>query len=131
MTGTIELMQPVTVAESSVPETLPKPCGYQMLVALPEKQDKTKGGLYMPEDTRDIDYRRSIVVQVVAQGPLCYRDPERFPTGPWCKVGDWIMIAVHVGSSSFRVKGDNREFRILNDDQPLAVVSGPDVVERV
>ena len=106
-----------------------RPVGYQMLISLPPKQEKA-GALFIPEDRRDIDYRRSIVVQVVAMGEQCYV-PDRYPRGPWCRIGDWVMIPSYAGSSSFKIKGHDSEYRIINEDQILAVVTGPDQVERV
>lgn len=129
--GTTEftgLIIPATPAKKAV--KIPTPCGYHLVIALPPKTEKV-GSLYKPQENADIDYRRSIVVEVVAMGVHAYQDKERYPYGPWCKVGDWIMIGTHVGSSSFKIPGDDREFRIIMEDQPMAVVEGPESVERV
>jgi co-chaperonin GroES (HSP10) len=60
---------------------------------------------------------------VLAMGPDCYRDKERYPDGPWCKVNDWIMFARYAGS---RIKIDGGEIRLLNDDEVLATIDSPE-----
>lgn len=108
------------------------PCGFKMLVALAPREEK-KGAIYMPQDRAEIENRRDICVEVIEQGSACYADRDRYPTGPWCKVGDWVMIASHVGSTPFTLKSDplKREYRIINEDQPLAVVTNTGELERV
>lgn len=106
------------------------PTGWRILVGLPEKQDKV-GGLYMPQDRRDINHRYVLAVKVLAMGDLCYKDKEKFPTGAWCKVGDWIQIGA-LNGDPFKMPGcGDREFRLINDDMVAAVVTGPDAVERI
>jgi co-chaperonin GroES (HSP10) len=55
-------------------------------------------------------------------GPHCY-DKERYPEGPWCKKGDWIIFARYAGS---RIRIDGGEIRLLNDDEVLATVENPE-----
>lgn len=106
------------------------PTGWRILVGLPEKQDKV-GGLYVPEDRRDINHRYVLTVKVLAMGDLCYKDKDKFPSGPWCKVGDWIQIGA-LNGDPFKMKSHgNREFRLINDDMVQAVVTGPEAVERI
>jgi co-chaperonin GroES (HSP10) len=101
-----------------------------MLIGIKRKEDK-KGSIFMPQERADVEMRRNICVEVIAQGPDCYKDRERYPNGPWCKVGDWVLVPEHVGQRAFKVDGDDREYRIINEDSILAVVDNPEVVERV
>ena len=57
------------------------------------------------------------------QGSECYKNEERYPNGPWCKKGDWIIFGRYAGSR-FGIEGG--EVRILNDDEIIAVVKDPE-----
>ena len=59
---------------------------------------------------------------ILAMGPQCYKDKERYPEGPWCKVGEWVMFARYAGS---RIKIEGGEIRLLNDDEILATIKSP------
>ena len=61
-------------------------------------------------------------------GPDCYKDEKRFPSGPWCKTGDFILARPNSGT---RLKIHNREFRIINDDSVEGVVQDPRGISRV
>lgn len=106
---------------------LPIPTGFRLLVEMPVLQAKTKGGLYIPEDRKKMDEVAGIVAQVVAMGPDAYKDETRFPTGPWCQVGDFVMFRPYSGS---RADVEGKEYRVINDDTVEAVVAGPDAVQR-
>lgn len=108
-------------------DQLPDPVGYRMLIALPEVQEKTKGGIYMPEDLRKREETASVLGCVLKMGSDCYLDQDRFPNGPHCRVGDWVMIRSYSGT---RFKLGGREFRIINDDVIEAVVADPAKIER-
>lgn len=111
----------------SVLDKLPKPTGYKILVAIPDVQEKTKGGILLPDSLKTKEETASIVAQVIGLGPDCYSDPDRFPSGPYCREGDWIMIRAYSGT---RFKIEGKEFRLLNDDSPEGTLNGPDGVER-
>ena len=64
----------------------------------------------------------------VIQGPDAYSDSERFPNGPWCKEGDWIVMRSYTGT---RIEVHGKEFRIINDDSVEAVIEDPRGVKRV
>jgi chaperonin GroES len=86
-------------------------------------KDKTKGGVILAEDTLERQQVASQVGLVLAMGPDCYKDKERYPDGPWCKVNDWVMFARYAGS---RIKIDGGEIRLLNDDEVLATIDSPE-----
>lgn len=106
---------------------LPVPSGYKLMIRIPKKKDKTSGGIVLPEETRKIEETASILGEVIALGAVAYHDPEKFPTGPWCKPGDFVMFRAYSGTRFF-VRGE--EYRLLNDDQIEAVSPAPEEVHR-
>ena len=106
---------------------LPDPSGFRLLIALPEVEEKTEGGLYCPDERRDAESVASIVGFVLEVGPDAYADKERFPNGPWCKQGDWIVMRAYSGT---RLRIHGKEFRIINDDSVEAVIDDPRGVVR-
>lgn len=101
---------------------LPEPVGYKILIAVPELNEKTDGGVYMPDSLKQAEETASIIGYVLKVGSVAYSDPERFPSGPWCKEGDFIIFRSYSGTR-FKVMG--KEFRIINDDTVEAVVEDP------
>ena len=102
---------------------LPKPTGGRLLVLPFKMKEKTKGGLMLAETTLEKQQVASQVGLVMAMGPDCYKDKERYSDGPWCKVNDWIMFARYAGS---RIKIEGGEMRLLNDDEVLATIDSPE-----
>ena len=107
---------------------LPEPSGYHILVAIPEVEDKFDSGFYKAETTMHFEEVLSTVFFVVKMGPDCYKDDKRFPSGPWCKQGDFILARPNSGT---RLKIHGREFRLINDDSVEAVVDDPRGISRV
>ena len=106
---------------------LPDPSGYRILCAIPEIENKFDSGLVKAEVTVHNEELLTTVLFVAKMGPDCYKDKERFPSGPWCKVGDFILVRPHAGS---RLKIHGREFRIINDDSVEGVVQDPRGISR-
>ena len=102
---------------------LPRPTGWRLLVLPFKMKEKTKGGVILAEDTLERQQIASQVGLVMAMGPQCYKDKERYPEGPWCKEKDWIMFARYAGS---RIKIEGGEMRLLNDDEVLATIDSPE-----
>lgn len=103
-------------------ERLPKPVGYQVLAIKPRIEETTKGGIALPEKTILREESGAVCALVIALGDLAYADERRFPTGPWCKVGDFILTGAYRGS---RFSIEREEFILLNDDQILGIVIDP------
>jgi co-chaperonin GroES (HSP10) len=102
---------------------LPKPTGWKLLCALPEVEDKFSGtDLLKPDSVTKIEEHSTTVLFVIAAGPDAYKDTTKFPNGPWCKEGDFVLVRAYSGTR-FKIHG--REFRLLNDDQVEAVVDDP------
>jgi len=104
----------INLPEEKEEPKLPKPTGWRMIVLPFKMKDKTKGGLVLAETTLERQQVASQVGLVLAMGPDCYKDKERYPKGPWCKVNDWVMFARYAGS---RIKIDGGEMRLLNDKE--------------
>lgn len=106
---------------------LPDPSGYRILCALPDIDEKTAGGLFKSDQTMHHEELLTTVLFVLKIGPDCYKDIARFPSGPWCKQGDFVLVRPHAGT---RVKIHGREFRIINDDSVEGVVDDPRGISR-
>ena len=102
---------------------LPAPTGWRMLILPFKMNEKTKGGLYLGQDTLERQQVGSTCGLILAMGPDCYGDKEKFPEGPWCKKGDWVIFARYAGS---RIQIDGGEVRLLNDDEVLATIDNPE-----
>jgi len=101
---------------------LPEPTGYRLLIALPEIDEKTQGGVIMPDGLVKDESTASIIGFVIKSGPDAYSDKERFPNGAWCKEGDFVIFRSYSGTR-FKVAG--KEFRLINDDTVEGVVDDP------
>ena len=108
---------------------MPEPKGYRMLVAIPDAEKHFDGSLIEKADTTmHREEILSTVFFVIKMGPDCYMDKEKFPTGAWCKEGDFILARPNSGT---RLKIHGREFRLINDDSVEAVVEDPRGITRV
>jgi co-chaperonin GroES (HSP10) len=106
---------------------LPKPQGYRILCAIPEAEKEFDSGILKADETIRHDEILTTVLFVVDLGPDCYKDPERYPTGPWCKKGDFVLVRPNAGT---RLVIHDREFRLINDDSVEAVVEDPRGIKR-
>ena len=106
---------------------LPKPSGYRILCALPEVDEAYDSGIIKADTTINFEEKLATVLFVVELGPDCYADKTRFPNGPWCKQGDFIIVRPNSGT---RLQIHGREFRMINDDVVEAVVQDPRGIKR-
>lgn len=106
---------------------LPKPSGYRILCAIPEIEKEYESGLVKADTTVHFEELLTTVLFVVELGPDCYKDPVRFPTGAWCKKGDFILVRPNAGT---RVVIHGAEFRLINDDSVEAIVQEPRGIRR-
>lgn len=106
---------------------LPKPSGYRILCAIPEIEKEYDSGIVKADATIFNEEALTTVLFVVAMGPDCYKDDKRFPSGPWCNVGDFILVRPHSGS---RLVIHGREFRLINDDSVEGIVDDPRGIRR-
>lgn len=106
---------------------LPIPSGYRILCAIPEAEEEYESGLLKSSDTINFEEKLATVLFVVHLGPDCYKDDKRFPTGPWCKQGDFVIVRPNAGT---RLLIHGREFRLINDDSVESVVQDPRGIKR-
>ena len=104
---------------------LPVPSGWRLLVLPFSPREKTKGGILIAQESLDKLRIATNCGYVLSMGPLAYHDREKFPTGPWCKKGDWVIFARYAGS---RLPIEGGEVRILNDDEVLGTITDPEAV---
>ena len=126
-----EIPEPESVKEPMVSEEvksqLPDPKGWHILVVMPTADKKTKGGILKAESTVREEEISNICGYVLKLGAECYKDPKRFPSGPWCEKGDWVLFRAYSGT---RIKMYGQEFRLIYDDTVEAVVADPTGVVR-
>ena len=104
-------------------DRLPSPTGYRLLVLPYAGPKKTKGGLYLADTTQDTIQMTTVCAYVLKVGDQAYKDESKFPNGPWCEKGDWIIFGRYAGSR-FKIEGG--EVRILNDDEIIARINNPE-----
>ena len=113
--------------EQQVKSQLPEPKGWKILVAMPQADEKTDGGIIKASQTIKDEEVSNICGYVLKLGPDAYKDKARFTSGAWCKEGDWVVFRAYSGT---RMKIYGKEFRLINDDTVEAVVDDPTGVVR-
>ena len=109
--------------DSSLQEKLPVPTGYRILM-LPFVPGKvTRGGIHLAKQTVDKERLATVVGYVVKLGTDAYKDDRKFPEGPWCQEGDWVIFGRYAGA---RIQIEGGDLRLLNDDEILAVIDNPE-----
>ena len=106
-------------------DRLPSPTGWRILILPYRGKGQTEGGIYLPDQMVEQQHVSTQVGYVLKVGSLAYKDPEKFPNGPWCEEKDWVLFARYSGS---RFSIDGGEVRILNDDEVLAKILDPEDV---
>lgn len=120
-------MSDTLLSDEDFEAQLPTPVGYKLLIALPEVEKTFASGILKSEATLHQETVLSIVGLVLDIGGQAYKDPDRYPTGPWCKVGDYVIFRANTGT---RIKVNGKEYRFLNDDSIDGVVSDPRGIAR-
>jgi co-chaperonin GroES (HSP10) len=117
----------MTASAEEKARQLPQPSGYRILCAIPTVEEEYESGLIKADATIDYEEKLATVLFVVSLGPDCYKDTSRFPTGPWCKQGDFVIVRPNSGT---RLLIHGKEFRMINDDSVEAVVEDPRGIKR-
>jgi co-chaperonin GroES (HSP10) len=124
------LLAPSILEDDQITGVL-KPAGYRILVRILPPEETAKrwkdSRLTMPDDTRDREWAAQLWGKVVETGPEAYKDQGKFPTGPWCKKGDAILMRPYSGTR-FMVRGEL--YALINDDTVEGVVADPGEIER-
>lgn len=123
-----EKIESAEKAQAALEAAIPKPTGYHILIALPNV-DETFGesGLVKADKTIRDEYILSTIGLVLDLGEQAYNDKDRFPGGPWCKPGDYVMFRANTGT---RFKIGKQEYRLMNDDSIQAIVPNPRAISR-
>ena len=129
MSEAIETLAPEDMlTPEEIEAQLPKPVGYRVLVALPQVEETFgETGLLKSNTTMNQEHIMSIIGLVMDMGEQAYSDEDRFPTGPWCKPGDYVMFRMNTGT---RFKIGGVEYRLMNDDSIEAIVADPRGITR-
>ena len=109
----------------NVKDQLPEPSGWRLLVLPFTPKEKTKGGIIIAQESLEKLRIATNCGYVIKLGPLAYHDKEKYPTGPWCKKGEWVIFARYAGS---RLPIEGGEVRLLNDDEVLGTIDNPESV---
>ena len=107
----------------SVRDHLPRPTGWRISLLPYRGARVTKGGIAIAEETQKKTQLATTCAYVLEVGPLAYCDEGKFPDGPWCKPGDWIVFGRYAGS---RIPIEGGEIRLINDDEVLATIANPE-----
>jgi len=128
LVNAVDLSQILNKTPEQKATQLPKPSGYRILCAIPEAEETIDGSsLIKSAEMMMMEETLTTVLFVVDMGPDCYKDTSRFPSGPYCKVGDFILVRPHAGS---RLIIHGKEFRVINDDSVDGVVEDPRGIRR-
>ena len=111
--------------DEAVVDRIPTPTGWRIAILPYRGAEKTKGGIALSEETQRKQQLTTVCGYVLKVGPLAYADESKFPTGAWCKKGDWIIFGRYAGA---RIPIDGGEIRLINDDEVLGVVGDPEDV---
>ena len=112
----------VKEVDQRVANKIPEPSGYKLLIKPLEVKEKTDSGVYMPDSLKSAEQTASVIGFVVKAGPDAYMDKDKFPNGPYCQEGDFVIFRSYSGT---RFKIDKQEFRLSNDDTVEAGVDDP------
>jgi co-chaperonin GroES (HSP10) len=123
----VDLTQLLDKSNEEKATQLPKPSGYRILCAIPEQEKEYESGIVKADETVRNEETLTTVLFVVDLGPDCYKDTNRFPSGAWCKKGDFVLVRPYAGS---RLIIHGREFRMINDDSVEGVVDDPRGIKR-
>ena len=108
--------------EEATPDVLPELPGFHVLVRPVSVKEKTKGGILLPNSTKEDMSYLTTVGKVIKMGNLAYNDKDKFPKGPWCKEGDYICYAKHAGQ---KIQYKEVKMILLYDDQVIMKVEDP------
>ena len=108
--------------DAKLAQQLPEPTGYKILIGLPKIEEKYDSGILKADNVIRDDTVATVVGFVIKLGPDAYQDKAKFPNGPYCKKGDFVLLRTYSGTR-FKIHGV--EFRLINDDTVDAVVPDP------
>tara|TARA_B100001094_G_scaffold142606_1_gene138175 strand:+ start:212 stop:637 length:426 start_codon:yes stop_codon:yes gene_type:complete len=116
----------ISEEDKANPDVLPELPGYHVLIRPVSIKEKTKGGILLPNSTKEDMAYLTTVGEVVALGDLAYNDKDKFPKGPWCSVGDFVCYGKHAGQ---KIKYKSLKYILLFDDQVIMKVESPKTLD--
>jgi co-chaperonin GroES (HSP10) len=125
--GAIDLSGVLNTSQEDKAKQVPDPATYHILCVLPKAEEEYEGGLIKSSQTMQFEELLSPVLFVAKIGPDAFKDEKRFPSGPSCKVGDFVLVRPNTGT---RMKIHGQEFRLINDDSIQATVEDPRSIKR-
>ena len=120
-------VEPIDKETPATATQLPTPQGYRVLCAVPDIDDTFDNGIIKTSETIKTEEILATVLFVVELGPDCYKDIDKFPSGPYCEKGDFVLIRPHTGT---KINIHGKAFRLINDDSVEAVVDDPRGIQR-
>jgi len=126
--GAIDLSGVLNTSQEEKAKQVPDPVTYHILCVLPDAEKEYEGGLLKASQTIQFEELLSPVLFVAKIGPDAFKDEKRFPSGPSCKEGDFVLVRPNTGT---RMKIHGQEMRLINDDSIQAVVQDPRGLQRV
>ena len=108
---------------------LPEIRGWRILVRKQKPKEVTSGGILLSDASKDAESYLNVTAQVVQCGPLCWHERDTgqpWPGGAWAKPGDWVIIPKF---TQFKMEIEGEEYRIINDDEVIAVVDDPTIIK--
>ena len=109
--------------DASVLDRIPTPTGWRIAILPYRGAERTKGGIVLADETQKKQQLGTVCGYVLKVGSLAYQDEVKFPSGPWCAEGDWIIFGRYAGA---RIPIDGGEIRLINDDDVLGVLNDPE-----
>jgi len=103
-------------------QKVPNPTGWRIVLLPLKLERKTKGGIHLTDDTIQESQMTTNICKVLKVGDMAFKGEDKYGKKPWCKEGDWVIIATYSGS---RIKIEGGELRIVNDDEIMATVEDP------
>jgi co-chaperonin GroES (HSP10) len=124
----IDLSGLLNKTEVEKAKQVPDPCTYHLLCMLPKAEEEfSETGILKSATAMHHEELLSPVLFVAKVGPDAFKDEKRFPSGPSCKVGDFVLVRPNTGT---RMKIHGTEWRLINDDSVEAVVQDPRGIQR-
>jgi co-chaperonin GroES (HSP10) len=121
-----QIIGSISKTEEEKASQLPVPSGYRILCAIPDMEKEYESGILKADATLHYEELLTTVLFVVSLGPDCYKG-DRFPSGAWCKPGDFVLVRPNAGT---RLVIHGKEFRLINDDSVEGTVADPRGIKR-
>ncbi|MFZ5784007.1 MAG: hypothetical protein ACOY4R_27730 [Pseudomonadota bacterium] len=106
------------------------PCGYLILCQLRSPRKLSKGGIIIPDDTKDAEKYRTQTALVRFVGPAAFKRRDTlapWPEGAWCDAGQFVRTPMYGGDRVAVPYGQGDEealFMTIKDTDVMGVIVG-------